>query len=304
MSLKLCLQAGLDTCCSTELNFYYRNQDFYYRNMPRSPNYSLLTLEKGLRVLELIAENAGDIGVTQLSAQLDEPVTVIFRILRTLVSLGYVNQDPRTKRYGLGLRVWELSEKAVARLDIVETIQPILTRLTHLTGETSSLAINQGKDFLYVATVNGLQPLRAYVEPGARISLALPTASGRAILAFSPQAVIDELLSAKLQRFTPKTVVDPGKLRSILEDIRRRGVSIVHGENQQQLSAVAAPIIDSVGRCIGALAMSGVTQERFEGKALEKIVQLAKTEAEKVNGLIQNTNRRVNISEMTVNSKK
>lgn len=272
--------------------------------MPRPPNYSLRTLEKGLCVLELIADNAGDVGVTQLSAQLDEPVTVIFRILRTLVALGYVNQDPRTKRYSLGLRVWELSEKAIARLDIVETLQPILTRLTHLTGETSSLAINQGKDFLYVATVNGLQPLRAYVEPGARIPLTIPTASGRAILAFSPQQIVDELLAEKLQRFTPKTVVDPAKLRGILDEIRRKGVSIVHGENQQQLSAVAAPIIDSVGRCIGALAMSGVTQERFEGKALEKIVQLAKAEAEKINGLIRNTNRRVNIREMTVNVKK
>ena len=272
--------------------------------MPPAPSYSLLTLEKGLRVLELIAENAGDIGVTQLSAQLKEPITVIFRILRTLASLGYVNQDPRTKRYGLGLRVWELSEKAVARLDIVETIQPILTRLTHLTSETSSLAINQGKDFLYVATVNGLQPLRAYVEPGTRIPLSMPTASGRAILAFSTQEVIDEVLAGKLQRFTPKTVVDPGKLRAILEGIKRRGVSIVHGENQQQLSAVAAPIIDSVGRCIGALAMSGVTRKRFQGKALEKIVQLAKTEAGKVNDLIRNTDRRVNIFEMTVNSKK
>ena len=259
--------------------------------MTRTPSYSLLTLEKGLRVLELVADNAGDIGLTQLSAQLDKSTTVIFRILRTLVGLGYLNQDPRTKRYSLGLRVWELSEKAVARLDIVERIQPILTRLTHLTGETSSFAINQGKEFLYVATVAGLQPLRAYVEPGARIPLSMPTASGRAILAFSPQDVIEELLSKRLQKFTPKTIVDPAKLRSVFEEIKRRGVSVVHGENQQQLSAVAAPIMDSVGRCIGALAMSGVTQGRFEGEALEKIIQLAKREAETINELIRNRNQ-------------
>jgi IclR family KDG regulon transcriptional repressor len=268
------------------------------------PPYSLLTLEKGLRVLELIADNAGDIGVTQLSAQLDEPVTVVFRIVRTLVSLGYVNQDPRTKRYALGLRIWEMSEKAIARLDIVEIVQPVLTRLTRLTGETSSFAINQGRDFLYVATVNGLQPLRAYVEPGARIPLAMPTASGRAILAFSPEDVVDQILSAKLQRFTPKTIVDPNRIRSILQEIHRRRVSIVHGENQPQLSAVAAPIIDSVGRCFGAIAMSGVTQERFEGKALEKIVQLVKTETETVNELIRNTNRRVDGVKIAASARK
>ena len=71
----------------------------------RSSSYSLLTLEKGLRVLELVADNAGDIGVTQLSAQLHESVSVVFRILRTLVALGYLNQDPHTKRYSLGLRI-------------------------------------------------------------------------------------------------------------------------------------------------------------------------------------------------------
>jgi DNA-binding IclR family transcriptional regulator len=272
--------------------------------MPRTSSYSLLTLEKGLRVLELIADNAGDIGLTQLSTQLDESVTVIFRILRTLVGLGYLNQDPHTKRYSLGLRVWELSEKAMARLDIVERIRPTLTRLTHLTGETSSFAINQGKEFLYMATVPGLQPLRAYVEPGARIPLSMPTASGRAILAFSPPEVIDELLSKNLQKFTPKTIVDPAKLRIVLEDIKRCGVSIVHGENQQQLSAVAAPIMDSVGRCIGSLAMSGVTQGRFEGEALKKIIQLAKSQAEKINELIRNTNQRVGASEKRVKATK
>ena len=272
--------------------------------MARSSSYSLLTLEKGLRVLELIADNAGDIGVTQLSSQLDESVTVIFRILRTLAALGYLNQDPHTKRYGLGLRIWELSEKAMARLDIVETIQPILTRLTHLTGETSSFAINQGKDFLYVATVAGLQPLRAYVEPGTRIPLSMPTASGRAILAFSPQEIIDEVLAGKLQRFTPMTVIDPAKLRNVLQEIKRYGVSIVHGENQQQLSAVAAPIMDSVGRCIGALAMSGVTQARFQGRALDKIVQAVKSEAANINGLILSTNRRVSLLERRASTKK
>jgi DNA-binding IclR family transcriptional regulator len=90
----------------------------------------------------------------------------------------------------------------------------------------------------------------------------------------------------------------------VLEEIRRRGVSVVHGENQQQLSAVAAPILDSVGRCIGSLAMSGVTQERFEGDALEKIIQLAKSHAEKINEMMRNTTPRVGVSEKRVKATK
>jgi DNA-binding IclR family transcriptional regulator len=172
-----------------------------------------------------------------------------------------------------------------------------------LTGETSSLAMKQDKDFLYVATVNGLQPLRAYVEPGSRISLSLPTASGRAILAYSSQDVIDSVLSEKLQRFTPKTIIDPNRLRTLFAEIRRRGIAIVHGENQRQLSAVSAPIIDPVGRCIGALALSGVTQ-RFEGEALAKIVELVKTEAENVSRRIRSVNRDGNLIKLAAGSKK
>ena len=78
--------------------------------------YSLLTLEKGLVTLELIADTAGDTSLTELSDRLEEPVSVVFRVVRTLLDLGYVQQDPITKRYSLGLRAWELGEKAAARL--------------------------------------------------------------------------------------------------------------------------------------------------------------------------------------------
>jgi IclR family transcriptional regulator, acetate operon repressor len=162
--------------------------------MAAAPKYSLLTLRKALGVLELVAESGGEVGLTEISVQLQEPVTVIFRILRTLSELGYIAQGPKTKRYRLGVKVWELSEKAVARLDIVVAAQPVLSRLTQATAETSSLAIMQGKEFLYVASVSGLQPLRAYVPPGSRTPLSFPTASGRVLLAYSTPDLVEGVL--------------------------------------------------------------------------------------------------------------
>jgi IclR family KDG regulon transcriptional repressor len=243
--------------------------------------YSLLTLEKGLIALEMIADTAGDISLSELSSRLEESVSVVFRVVRTLLNLGYLNQDPITKRYSLGLRVWELGEKASARHDIRDTVQPALNKLTRATGETASFALAQDREYSYIATADGSQPLRAYVERGSRLSLASPTASARAILAFSPDSLVSAVLANKLKRHTPATVVDPVRIRGMLTQFRQQGVAVVHGENQQQLSAVAAPIKNSDGRCIGAIALSGLTSH-FESEPLKRIVQLVKAEAKEL----------------------
>jgi DNA-binding IclR family transcriptional regulator len=250
--------------------------------MPRHGNpYSLLTLEKGLETLELIAASPRDLGVSELGARLKEPVSVMFRVVRTLVDLGYVNQDPSTKRYSLGLRAWELGERAAARVDIRGVVQPALDRLTSTTGETASFALVQGEEYCYVATSDGRQPLRAYVERGSRLSLATPSASARTILAFSADHVVDTVLAGKLKRHTPTTVIEPARIRAILEEVREKGVAVVHGENQQQLSAVAAPVRNANGQCIGAIALSGLTL-RFQGEAPKRMVQLVRAEAKDV----------------------
>lgn len=243
-----------------------------------SKRYSLLTLEKGLLTLEVIADTAGDIGLSELSARLDEPVSVVFRVLRTLVSRGYLTQAPITKRYSLGIRAWELGEKAAARLDVRDSVQPALNKLTRATGETASFAWVQGLEYAYIATADGSQPLRAYVERGSRLPLSSPTASARVILAFSRPDLVDTVLSGRLKRQTPATVVDPHRVREMLVEIRARAVAVVHAENQQLLSAVAAPVRGMDGHCVGAIALSGLTS-RFEGEHLKRIVQLIKAEA-------------------------
>jgi len=250
--------------------------------VPRNSNhYSLLTLEKGFGTLELIAASERDVGVSELSTRLNEPVSVMFRVVRTLTDLGYVNQDPSTKRYSLELRAWELGERAAARLDIRGVVQPALDRLTSATGETASFALVQGTEYCYVATSDGSQPLRAYVKRGSRLSLATPSASARTILAFSAQHVMDAVLAGKLRRHTATTVIEPTRLRTILLEARHKGVAVVHGENQEQLSAIAAPVRNPNAVCIGAIALSGLTS-RFQAEALKRMVQLVRAESKDV----------------------
>ncbi len=254
--------------------------------MPEQTSYTLRTLRKGLAVLEAFEHSDTTLSLTELSNRLEESPTVVFRILKTLERDGYVEQDPDTKRYNLGLRIWEIGRRALSRIGLTEAVRPTLERLTEQTGETSSVAVPRGVELVYVAVVEGLDPLHVYLEPGSRAPLYL-TASGKAMLAFSSRDLFDAVVAAGFARRTPATIRSASGLRVRLEEIRRDGISIAHGENQRHLSAVAAPILHPAGRCVGAVAVSGLsfhfTADRLP-RISEAVAKAATEIAAKVGG--------------------
>lgn len=254
--------------------------------MAANPSYTLRTLRKGLAVLEAFADSETTLSLTELSARLEESPTVVFRILKTLEEHGYAEQDPESKRYTLGLRIWEIGNRALSRFGFTEAVRPTLERLTEQTGETSSVAVPRGIELLYVAVVEGLDPLHVYLEPGSRAPLYL-TASGKAILAFSSPDLFEAVVAAGLRRRTPATITTASRLRARLEEIRQSRLSVVHGERQLHLSAVAAPILHTDGRCIGAVAVSGLsphfTDDRLP-RISEAVTRAASEIATKVSG--------------------
>ncbi len=236
-----------------------------------APNYTLQTLRKGLELLETLEQSPGELTLTELAQRLGESPTIVFRLLRTLEETGYVQRDPRAKRYSLGLRLWELGRKAVSRLGLLETARPILRRLAERTGETAYLSVVRGTDIVYLDVVEGAEPLRVYAEPGIRVPLYL-TASGKAILAFRGEELFEQVVAAGLERLTPATITSGARLRERLEEIRRTGVSINREERRANISAAAAPVFDAAGECVAAVGVSGPSM-RFAGERLARTVE-------------------------------
>lgn len=233
-------------------------------------SYTLQTLRKGLEVLEALERSSGELTLTELAEQLQESPTIVFRLLRTLEETGYVQRDPRAKRYSLGLRLWEVGRKAVSRLGLLDTARPVLRQLAERTGETAYLSVVRGTDIVYLDVVEGAEPLRVYAEPGIRVPLYL-TASGKAILAFRGADLFEEVVAAGLKRLTPATITNPAQLQERLEEIRRTGVSINREERRANISAAAAPVFDAAGECIAAVGVSGPSM-RFAGERLQRTV--------------------------------
>lgn len=244
----------------------------------RRPRYTLKTLQKGLDVLEALADDREPLTLTALAQRLRAAQPVVFRILRTLEERGYVEQDEASKRWRPGFRAWEIGCRAINRTGVVEASRPALKWLTEFTEETSYLAVVRGTDTVYLDVVEGLEPLRVYAEPGFRVPLYL-TASGKAILAHHAGHLVDEVVRAGMKKLTPTTITRGAALRVRLEEIRKTGVSVNRGERRPDISAVAAPVFDRAGDCVAAIGVSGPSQ-RFTGERLDRVSETVRKAAQ------------------------
>jgi IclR family KDG regulon transcriptional repressor len=239
--------------------------------MTSDPKYTLRTLRKGLALLEGLAESADDLTLTEIADRFHESPAVVFRILQTLVAGDYVWRDPESKRYRIGLRLWELGTRAQNRMGrrFLEVARPVLKWLVTVTGETAALAVLRGTDSLYLDLVDGSEPLRVYAEAGSRAPV-YATASGKAMLAFREPELIARVVRAGMKRLTPLTVTREVQLRRRLAEIRRTGLAINLGERRTDIAAVAAPIFNARGECVAAISISGPVA-RFQGDNLEAL---------------------------------
>lgn len=224
------------------------------------------TVIRALGVLELLRDSGRDMGVTDVARALSLNVSTTHRILRALVGAGYVAQDAESDRYRLGRQAYLLGVAAERNLGLA-ALTPILERLRDRTGESANVVVRDGNEGLVVLRVESEQPLRFTQQVGARIPLHC-TSSGKALLAFSPQAE-DGLPALDLVRLTPLTITSRAKLLRELKDIRAAGYSINRGERNPGVCGIAAPILDAKGTATAAVAVQGpavrMTEDRWLG---------------------------------------
>ncbi len=123
------------------------------------------------------------------------------------------------------------------------------------------------------------QDVRRHVGLGTRVPLAAGC-SGRAILAFMTQAEIDAVLAAPIPRFTPGTILDPGRLRALLAETKRTGISMSSEETVRGAASIAAPVFEIGGRVAGSIAISGPSSRFTSDQAHALIPALLEASAQ------------------------
>ncbi len=180
------------------------------------------------------------------------------RLLSSLGQYRLVQQDPVTKRYSLGLGLFELGNLVLEGLQPVELGKPFLQRLVTETGETAHMAVTDDGMALYVAKVEGSFSIRMGSKVGERHPCHC-TGLGKVLLAYHADNADTRVGEHVLYGRTDRTITDADRLRQELVLTRERGYAFDDEEFEDGLRCIAAPVIDHTGNVIAAISVSGPT---------------------------------------------
>ena len=224
------------------------------------------TIAKGLRLLNRIAHADAPVGVTAMAKEMGLEKSNVHRTLTTLLTLGYVQKDAATGRYGPTLKVWELGMKVVTRHPIIRAARPFMQILHQQTQETIHLTILDGTDCIYLDQIRAPVPVRITPVPGHRAPALFP-ASGRVQLAFLPN--IEEVLNEFRNTHPRGKEIKVAATLKEFATIRQQGVTFTESGWSTGINSVAGAIIGRDGTAAAAIAVSGpaerLTRERMEG---------------------------------------
>jgi DNA-binding IclR family transcriptional regulator len=212
-------------------------------------------VDRALSVLEILAAH-GEVGVTEVAAELGVHKSTAFRLIAVLESRGFVEQLADRGKYRLGFGVVRLAGAAAAQLDIAQEGRPICEALAADLEETVNIAILDGDRAVNVSQVRGPAALSTHNWVGQGTPLHA-TSSGKVLLAYAPDAVRKAVLSREPARFTAATITDAEALQDHLDRIVEQGWGSTVEEFEVGLNAVAAPVRGADGDVVAALSVSG-----------------------------------------------
>jgi IclR family acetate operon transcriptional repressor len=212
-------------------------------------------------ILRALADSSDDLGNNEIARRTGINPSTVSRLLATLAADELVRRVPDTGRFRLGPRLVELGYAALARVDLRQLARPHLTALTEGTGETATLSVPDEHATITVDFVQSPSSVRSVAEVG-RPSVTHATATGKVFLAHVGQS-----MAGPLPAYTRRTITDGEELAAEVARGRQRGWAQAVGEREDDLNAIAAPVLDSAGRLVAVLGLQGPAA-RFGPRAM------------------------------------
>lgn len=211
------------------------------------------------RIIEEMAPLGEGIRVTDLARRLGMPKPRIYRFLQTLVSIGYVQQDPESERYRLTLKLFHLGQAVADGTQLVSIARPVMVRLRDLTGLTTTLSLVEDAGMRVIDIVRMETPVQIVTKPGALLDFHA-SAQGKLALVFGKPAYWDHVRSHPLNAYTSRTNTDLATLEKELAAVRTRGWATASEETLPGVNAISAPIFDATNTMVATITAVGSVQ--------------------------------------------
>ncbi|MGI6280239.1 MAG: IclR family transcriptional regulator [Acutalibacteraceae bacterium] len=233
------------------------------------------SLERAFSIIEALAASATS-GVSKLARDTSLSKATVYRILNTLVDLGYVMRDGSTDKYSLTLKFLTISAEQLANYDIHKRMRPILEQIAKISGETVHLVERQGETVVYIDKCESNTNSVRMVSRIGMTSDIFTTAVGKAMLARLEDSEIVRLWNSYPHvKKTEHTIIDLSEYLKEIENVRKLGYAIDNEENELDVRCVAVAVPDSHGEYKYAVSISA-PKNRSDAEILKKRAQLLK----------------------------
>ncbi len=240
------------------------------------------SLAHGLDILFLYDTPASFLTVSEISKRLRFSQSKTYRLVRTLIKYGLLQENPGTAQYYLGLNTLRLGLLAEQQCNISMIARPFMKELCLLIKETVLLTAVNGTKGIVLERVESEEPIRySLFQPGMSLPLHCG-ASSKILIAYLTEEDWDRIIAKEgLNRYTPNTITDVDRLKAHLREIRKKGYAFSDQEVDRDVRAVAAPILNGMGKLIAGLSIAGPVY-RINKKKAGKLGRLVVEYARKI----------------------
>jgi len=246
---------------------------------PKNPKNYVASVGKAFAVLKSFSSETFELTLSEIAARADLDRGTAFRLIQTLIELGYLQAVPQSRRFRLGLACLDLGYTALSHGSLRPIVEPLLRDLVPDVGDAASLGILDGGDVIYLARIGaGLDRHKMDRRPGTRIP-AYSAALGHVMLAhLARDEQIARLELRPRVKLSERTLTDLDALLARLDQVRKKGHAVSDGENAYGLRTLAAPIFDNQGLVIGGLSVTvdamRMDMPAFRDQALPRLMQV------------------------------
>jgi IclR family transcriptional regulator, pca regulon regulatory protein len=301
----LWLLGNRQSCSNTER---HDHQGFltldYYLQVPKtsapltfadSPDF-VVSLARGLEIIKAFGL-LGEGSIAQSNMRVADAMTlsevaertglaraVVRRFLYTLAELGYVTTDG--KYFRLTAKILDLGFAYLSSFSLPKLAERFLEEVTLETKESSSASVLDGQEIVYVARVQTRRIMSVSLGIGSRLP-AFCTSMGRVLLAHLPAEAIQQYLkTAKLDRFTEKTVIEPEALRKELNMVAKQGFALVDQELEIGLRSLAVPVFAGGGRAVAAINIGTQAARTTKAQLLQQFLPALRKAAKNISSCL------------------
>ncbi len=233
-----------------------------------SGNYKVPNLEKGLFILELLASSDKAMTLNEIQKASKVSQTTVYRILHTLVRLGYLHHNESSKRYKLSRKMLTLGFHAIQEHNLLDLVLPKMRELRDIVKETVYFGVMGEEKGLFIEQVLGTHPFCFVLTPGKLFELHC-SAPGKAMMAFMPESTRNLYLAKmNFERYNANTIHTKDAYLKELAVVRERGYAVDMEEELTGVVCVGAPIFNYMNTPCGTIWISG-PKDRLPPKTIE-----------------------------------